>query len=486
MKTRIIWTTAILVMVLMLLTSGAGALEEQAAPAAAAAAVAGSINYQGRLTNSGGAPLNGTFPMRFQIHDTPTTNSLLWDSGNVSVNVDQGLFNVELAVDPADFDGQALWLRIRVDGEWLSPRQELLPVPYALSLRPGAKIRRENNGTALKVVNSATGTALSSRSVNGYGVYGYSRNSYGVYGKDEGTTQGKGYGGYFTSNTGIGVYGYSSATAVISNADTPGVYGRSANGVGVLGVSDDTSAGVKGQSDGAGVVGRSLHSHGVYGYAEGGDTDEGYGGHFASDNYRGLYARGADTYYAGYFENPVGAAGPGLWVDGTLWVTGSKTGYVVDMALNEGPEPLETGDVVVVTGFDEPIAGDIPVVKVRKATEEGSTGVVGVVDQPFAVEADLEGEGKTVPKPTTAVANLTDDTAIESGEYLSVVTLGAFKAIKVDASYGTIQPGDLLVASPNPGYAMHADAPEVGTVIGKALGELSEGTGTIPLLVTLD
>ncbi|MDI6784789.1 MAG: hypothetical protein QME64_11940, partial [bacterium] len=56
---------------------------------------------------------------------------------------------------------------------------------------------------------------------------------------------------------------------------------------------------------------------------------------------------------------------------------------------------------------------------------------------------------------------------------------------KVDASYGAILPGDLLVTSPNAGYAMKADAnlTKVGTVIGKALGSLATGQGTIPVFV---
>jgi hypothetical protein len=447
--------------------------------------VASKINYQGRLTNPNGVPLNGVFDMRFQIYDDQNSGTELWDSGVTSVTVDQGLFNVELEVDSNDFNGQGLWLRIYVDGEWLAPRQELTPAPYALSLRPGAVIHRNDDGKALEVVNNATGSAVWSNSVNGYGVFGTSENSYAVYGADLGITQGKGYGGYFTTATGIGVYGYSSANSITANAYAPGVYGRSSNGVGVYGLSDADEAGVFGQSDGYGVYGYSRNSHGVRGASEAPAVDTGYGGYFTSDNYRGLYARGDDDHYAAVFENPEGASGAGIFVDGALWTTGSKTGYVVDMALNAGPEPLETGDVVVVVGFDEPIAGEIPVIKVRKAAQEGSSGVVGVVDQPFVVQTDPQSAGRTIAKPATDTAELADDTAIESGEYLSIVTLGAFKAIKVDASYGAIQPGDLLVSSPNPGYAMRADDPRVGTVIGKALGELVEGAGLIPVLVTL-
>ncbi len=55
---------------------------------------------------------------------------------------------------------------------------------------------------------------------------------------------------------------------------------------------------------------------------------------------------------------------------------------------------------------------------------------------------------------------------------------------KVDAGYGPIHEGDLLVASPLPGHAMKAQRPiEAGTVIGKALEPLASGTGLIKVLV---
>jgi hypothetical protein len=73
---------------------------------------------------------------------------------------------------------------------------------------------------------------------------------------------------------------------------------------------------------------------------------------------------------------------------------------------------------------------------------------------------------------------------IEPQQYGQVVTLGSFKMIKVDATLQPIRPGDLLVSSPTPGLAMASDDPKIGTVIGKALGSLDSGTGTIPLLVS--
>jgi len=56
-----------------------------------------------------------------------------------------------------------------------------------------------------------------------------------------------------------------------------------------------------------------------------------------------------------------------------------------------------------------------------------------------------------------------------------------------DASYGPIQPGDLLTTSNIPGHAMkvtdYARAP--GAIIGKAMTSLAEGKGLVLVLVSL-
>ena len=58
---------------------------------------------------------------------------------------------------------------------------------------------------------------------------------------------------------------------------------------------------------------------------------------------------------------------------------------------------------------------------------------------------------------------------------------------EVDASYGPITSGDLLVSSSTPGHAMVATDPTrtPGAVLGKALRTSTEGRGLIPILVTL-
>ena len=58
---------------------------------------------------------------------------------------------------------------------------------------------------------------------------------------------------------------------------------------------------------------------------------------------------------------------------------------------------------------------------------------------------------------------------------------------KVDASYASIEVGDLLTTSDTPGHAMKATDPlkAFGSVIGKALRPLKERQGLIPILIAL-
>lgn len=68
----------------------------------------------------------------------------------------------------------------------------------------------------------------------------------------------------------------------------------------------------------------------------------------------------------------------------------------------------------------------------------------------------------------------------------SVAMLGRVPT-HVTAENGPIHRGDLLVTASKPGFAMRADPAQVqpGMIIGKALGELKEGEGTIVVLVNL-
>jgi hypothetical protein len=474
MKTRTMWMTIAVLAALALAAGGAGALSGPVPEAI----VDSGINYQGRLTDPGGAPLSGTFPMRFQLYDDPGGGTMLWDSGVVNVGVDHGLFNVKLAVNPAQFNGQGLWLRIYVDGEWLSPRQELLPVPYALSLRPGAIVQGEPTGWeghVLKVNmdgayplgkaiwgSVATGQALRGNATGGYGVIGYTEEGYGVYGVDSGGATARGYGGYFDSSNGVGVYGHSSAPSYYTNMYAPGVYGRSANGAGVYGLSDGTTwPGYGGVFEGrAGVAARS----------SGTSSQDGYAGTFVSQNFRGIYVISQAGYYDAYFGGTGGIYAANYWL-----LRADRT-----IVVNGGDEALDTGDVVAIASVVDSPDGGGPLLAVRKASGGDAAAVVGVAVQAVRVEKrEIDSVETLDVQPVAGSA--------PPGGYLAMVSSGLVAAVKVDPSAGSLQIGDLITVSNVPGAARKVTpgAESGGTIVGKVAGPVDATTGTVPVFVTL-
>jgi hypothetical protein len=81
----------------------------------------------------------------------------------------------------------------------------------------------------------------------------------------------------------------------------------------------------------------------------------------------------------------------------------------------------------------------------------------------------------------------------EAGDDKVKVTQSGRVKVKVDAAYGPIAVGDLLVSSPTAGHAMRSEPVSVGgtmihrpgTLIGKALESLDQGQGEILVLITL-
>ena len=401
------------------------------------------IPYAGALSDPAGQPVaDGLYNFSFALYAAETSGELLWSEVQEGVTVEDGMFEVALGratiIPAALLDGGARWLAVGVRGPGeagftqLLPRQPLNAASLAApaSTSAGLACPHDHVGEvwnaniawsngAFKVVNYA----------NGPSIWGWNGGG------------GNGLRGYATG-TGLGVYGESENNA--------GVVGRSTNGRGVEGYTT--------------VVGQ----YGVYGKNESG--------------------AGGGIGVAGYAPNGVGVYGQGpgygVYSEGDLRVTGysyfdgGKNGYVVEVAQNDDVVTLEAGDVVVISGAGPAVMGEIPVIKVRRATDGQASAIVGIVDKHYSPTP--QGDA-AYERSKSAV----DDVAIGPGEYLTIVTLGAYKVLKVDASYGAIAPGDRLVASPNPGYAMRAVSPEPGTIIGKALGALPSGTGAIPVIVTL-
>jgi hypothetical protein len=125
------------------------------------------INYQGRLNDSAGLPVNNlSVPMVFGVWDAATVGagSQLWTEAQ-SVQVSNGLYSVRLgAVTPvpaAVFAAPARYLQVSVFGETLSPRAQLTSVPFAVAadLLDGQHATSFANATHGHAFSEITGSA---------------------------------------------------------------------------------------------------------------------------------------------------------------------------------------------------------------------------------------------------------------------------------------------------------------------------------------
>jgi hypothetical protein len=258
---------------------------QEQAETQAAAPVASRIHYQGRLTDSSGRPLSDSHNLKFELYTAASGGSKLWEQTRNGVQVSNGLFTVQLDVNPQDFSGQALWLAISVDAQLLSGRQELLPVPYALSLRSGARIA----GDAQNGLTSVTSGS--------YGLYGESSNpslGAGVFGQNTGGV-GHGVQGISTGEAGVAGFGHGNGSfgvlGQVGSTGEAGVYGSvtAGGGDGVLGQTASDANGT------AGVWGTAAAGTGkTYGVAGECHSPSGFGGYFtnAAQGGSGLYVSG--------------------------------------------------------------------------------------------------------------------------------------------------------------------------------------------------
>ncbi|KQC04845.1 MAG: hypothetical protein APR53_09420, partial [Methanoculleus sp. SDB] len=216
-------------------------------------------------------------------------------------------------------------------------------------------------------------------------------------------------------------------------ANSPGVTARSEQARGVEGFTESMNEWVPaifGQNEGAGdgVYGVSQNRYGTVGISETNYTV--YGDTKRTDHKYGVYT--PDYMYAAKYD-------------------GGGADIAEYAAVRGIPEP---GTVLVIgdDGILEP------------STTACDTAVAGIVSTAPGVSLGTKEEGN-------------------DGEAL--VALAGRVPCKVDASYGAVKPGDLLTTSPTPGHAMKADNPQIGTVLGKAMGSLDEGTGVLDVIVTL-
>jgi len=236
------------------------------------------IHVQGRLYFHGSPISDGSHNVRFRLYpaaDTPEDN-YLWTATQTVTTTNGGLFSTYLDVNQGTFNGQALWLGIKValDSE-MTPRRPILPVPYALGLAPGALISATSNAVpVLRTYNSGIYPALSGYSVGGNGIYGRTD---------------------VQDTTKAAIYGYASEHAA-------GVYGESVFGDGVRGKANGPEAGVYGDG---GNTGEGVHGEGYYGV--------------------GVYARSTSN-AALYADGPIQSSAQSyIWISGNDLVMGAYT-----------------------------------------------------------------------------------------------------------------------------------------------------------------
>jgi hypothetical protein len=151
-----------------------------------------------------------------------------------------------------------------------------------------------------------------------------------------------------------------------------------------------------------------------------------------------------------------------LHVAGDMMVDGNIGAKYQDVAeWVEAAEPLEPGTIVVIDGSSRN--------RVKAAKVSYDSAVAGAVSAQPGLLLGEPGPGK-----------------------LLIAQSGRVR-VKVDARYGAIRAGDLLVTSPRKGYAMRSRPVRAGgailhrpgTVLGKALEPLARGSGEILVLLTL-
>lgn len=113
------------------------------------------INYHGRLKDSAGNPLTGTYNFTFRLYDSSVGGNLVWGpETHNNVQVNNGYFNVRLgSIVPLNIDFKnPYWLSIEVnnDGE-MSPRIPLTSFPYAFTAQ---KLIKRNGDITIETINT--------------------------------------------------------------------------------------------------------------------------------------------------------------------------------------------------------------------------------------------------------------------------------------------------------------------------------------------
>jgi hypothetical protein len=419
MKNKRILSFVFAAVIMLALASGVSAQsfapnkEQITAPASAnqpesilsvAAQVSEAISYQGVLEENG-IPVTGSRDMTFRLYSEDGCTASVSGIVDISdVPIDNGHFSVQLDFDPSVFTGQALFLEVQVESTAIAC-QEILAVPYALSLRPEAIIATDsteddaaaftgevssttpgNHSTGLRGINNGTGGSgigvHGSQAGDGYGVYGnVDGDGRGVFGSVLG--DGEGVYGSAVGEDGYGVYG----SHLAITGSNPGVYGETRSqdwyAYGVQGVVTPSSpgswsAGVAGINNGTAGTGI-----GVYG------TQAGYGwgvyGH-VDGNGRGVYGKADGATGVGVYAEGDSSSGTALMLsNGGIRVNAAGLNSNTPVFIHQATTSNIGCTFFQCTIIDHPLTNGDPNAILFVTHNFNSTAITGSVNYPYPV-----------------------------------------------------------------------------------------------------
>lgn len=429
------------------------------------------VGFQGQLTDADGQVVaDGDYEMtiRFWTAETGGTNVF---TQTQTVAVSDGLFDVNITnFPPHIFSGEQsdqLYMELEIEGEMLEPRRAISGAAYAHGLVPGAgvvgprpdqeNVTDEGYPASFTVVNTELPT-----NNPGFGLVAQSANA-----------------GLYVDN----LRGDGSLEPAESPEHNPDIIlgGRYLSGPDGETDTDNNHAGVIAT-----------------------EPDESFSGMFLRSNYRlELFKSYSNENWSlpefrvYHGQREADHLQLRLDNDGNLSIEGNYSSggadYAERIAVEDPDVAYGIGDVLVISTEQDRA--------VTLADEANSTRVIGVysANPGFVAGADLPGEQVRQERAALQAAGIDPDdheaveaafgsaelTEIETNDGKINVAIAGIVPVNVSAENGAIERGDLLTTASIPGHAMKATNPQIGSILGKAMGELDEGTGVIEVLVML-
>ncbi len=536
------------------------------------------MNYQGKVMDTDGNPLDGQQTIVFSLYDAAQGGNYLWGEAHANVDFQDGIFNVLLGTvngfpdDLWETNGLYLAINVNNDGD-MFPRSLLTSVPFALNSQngedddwivDGENIIRESgkvgigtdnptstlevNGTIKSYNTGALGTGVVTEG-NLFGVYSFANGAgvyamggtYGIWAKADLSKSANATAGYFDGKVGIG-------TIAKAQLDVSGgqicVRGKGAPSTGTsleFAYSTSNSRGEIFAFDRTNDEYKDLRIDGSF-IRLNGSTNTGNVSIGTNDNVGRLHIyNGSNPGPALFLEGGAADEGDIAWKVGEhlqigRWDTDNDTysnmmtlynNHVMRIFDDEGNKkleflPTESGnDGAQLTLYDSEgnaaivfdtehggqsgdpsriitetleITGGSDLAEPFNMSHEGiEKGMLVSIDpeNPGMIKLSTQAYDQRIAGITSGANNinpgliLNQEGTIADGDV--PVALSGRVYCMVDASYGKIKPGDLLTSSDTPGHAMKAKnrRKSQGAIIGKAMTGISEGTGYVLVLVSL-